>query len=101
MYGKTLNKLYQQMARVINGQLGFGDGSQLDNMAGAWANVTSSVATGTEFAITHNLGYVPIGYLVFTQNKPASFYLGSSAWTTTQIFLKADNSSVAVKLFIL
>lgn len=98
---KTLQKIYEQLARVINGRISFGDGLQRDNIAGEWASTTTPVSPDTEFSLTHNLGYVPQGWLTLNQNKAASLYSSGTPWTTTKIFLKCDVSTVAVKVFIL
>lgn len=98
---KWITNIVTRFRRTVDGHLGFGDGSDPDNMFGVWASYTTNASANTEDAITHNLGVVPVGYLVFSQDKAASLYKSTSAWTTTQIFLKCSTASVAVKIFIM
>jgi hypothetical protein len=100
-FAKMLQKFYQQLARLVNGNLGFGDGVRTDNINGAWFIGTTPVISDTEFVVTHNLGRIPVGYLVVYQNAAGSIYDSMSAWSTMQIFLKCSSPEVGVKLFII
>jgi hypothetical protein len=70
------------------------------NERGQWAKVTTPVAANTEFAVTHNLDYVPVGYNIERISAAASIYDGATPWTSTQIFLKCTASLVDLTLFI-
>jgi len=72
----------------------------LDNMKGAWWTGTTP-SGGTEFTIQHNLGYIPVGYLVIRSNAAVTLYDGVTAWTKTNIYLKASVGSVNVTVFVL
>lgn len=100
-YAVSLKKIYEQLARVVNGRLSLGDGATPDNIAGAWANAVTPPAPDTQFVLTHNLGRIPVGWLSVYQNKAASLYDSGTPWTATQIFLKCDIATVHVKVFIL
>ncbi len=102
MFQKMLRKLYEQLARVINGGISFGDGvNELpDNIDGAWDNVADTGAANTNFTVVHNLGRIPNGVLAVQQNKAGVYYLGSVSATTTDITLKCSVANVAVRLFI-
>lgn len=96
-----LRDLVLKLRRAVDSAgLGYGDGTTNDNMMGVWANYTTNAVANTEDAITHNLGGVPIGYVVFSQDKAASLYKGATAWSSTQIFLKCSVATVAVRIFI-
>lgn len=95
-----LRDLVFKTRRTVDGHLGFGDGTDPDNMFGIWKSYTTNAVANTEDAVAHSTGIIPIGYLVFTQDKAASLYLGGSTWTTTNIFLKCSVASVTVKIFI-
>ena len=95
-----ISKFVTKARRSVDGHLGFGDGSDPDNMFGVWKTYTSNATPNTEDAITHGVGLVPVGYLVFVQDKAASFYKSGTAWTTNQIFLKCSVASVTVTIFI-
>lgn len=102
---KVLDDLY----RATRGNLSFGTGpsnlinnnDKSQNIAGAWASVTSPGTPNTEFAVTHNLGHVPTGFDVKRKSASCDIYDGTTAWTDTQIFLKATVASVSLTLFIL
>lgn len=102
MFQKMLRKLYEQLARVINGGISFGDGLNeiSDNINGIWSNVADTGTANTDFTIVHNLGRIPNGWLSVEQDKAGIYYLGSVAATTTEITLKCDTANVAVRLFI-
>lgn len=95
--------------KATRGNLTFGTGpnnlinknDQSQNIAGAWALVTAPVAPNTEFAVTHNLGKIPTGFDVKNKTAACDVYAGTTAWTTTQIFIKATVASVSLTLFIL
>lgn len=98
-FATMLQKVHQQDAKVINGKLGFGDGTKADNIDGAWATVTFASAN-TDTTITHNLGRVPVGYHVVSKSASTDVFNGVAAWTTTQITLQSSVAGVTVKLFI-
>lgn len=53
-------------------------------------NVQAAGVANTEFAVTHNLGRIPVGFRVADRNNVGNAYNSGTAWTTTQIFLKCD-----------
>jgi hypothetical protein len=101
-FQQMLRKLYEQLARVMNGGISFGDSAQSlsDNIDGVWLSTTTPAGADTNFTLTHNLGRLPNGWIVAMQNKAGSVYLGSVAATTTQLTLRCSVASVAVRLFI-
>lgn len=100
-FALMLRKLYEQAARIINGQLSFGPGTGFDNIAGTWANVADTGAADTNFSITHNLGYIPNGWILMNQSIAGVLYKGSVAWTKTTISLKCNVAHDNVTIFIL
>lgn len=86
---------------VDNGHLGFGDGTSTDNIFGTFVTYVSNAAPNTEDTITHNLGFVPIGYLVMSLDKGAVIYKGTTAWTTSLMYLKSNTATTTALLFIL
>lgn len=71
-----------------------------DNVDGNFCSITNTGLADTEFAVTHNLNRVPIGFHVVRQNKAGSFYDSGTAWTKTQIFLKCNVANVAATFFV-
>jgi len=63
-------------------------------------SVADTGAANVEFSITHHLGRVPNGYILTKTNKAASLYDGSSAWTTSTIYLKCSAANAAIELYV-
>lgn len=97
---KACGKLYADLNRLLSGNLGFGDGATADNIKGAWLTFTSNATPNTEETLAHGLGAVPIGYLVFSRNKAAVLYNGTTAWTTTNLYVKSDTASTTFLIFV-
>lgn len=97
-----LNDTVRKLRGVLDvGRLGFGDGKDTDNIFGAWITYTANATPDTEDTIVHNLGLVPIGYLIVSVNNGAVIYKGSTTWTTTSMFLKSTKASTLVTMFVL
>jgi hypothetical protein len=62
---------------------------------------TSPAGPNTEFAVSHNLGRIPIGFMVASTNKAGHLYKSTTAWTATNIYLKADVASLAYTIVII
>lgn len=103
---KVLKDVYKALRGNISyGQQGFNAqnisiGLVTDNIDGNFGNTSDSGAMDTEFAVTHNLNRIPIGFHVVRQNKAGSFYDSGTAWTTTQIFLKCNVANATATFFI-
>jgi hypothetical protein len=98
---QMIKQIYQNLIGVVNGQIGFGDGTNLDNVNGSWINTVTPVAPNTDFTVNHNLGRVPSGYWIMTKDRAVDIYTGSIAATTTQLTLRATVASAVVRLFII
>jgi hypothetical protein len=94
-----LNQYWQRLAKIINGQIGFGNGVLSDNIDGAWANATTGAAN-TDFTLAHNLGRLPVGYLLAKSDVGTVIYDGSIPATKTQITLKATGAAATIRVFI-
>ena len=71
-----------------------------DNIDCRRVSVTSHATPGTEFSVTHTLGKVPVGRLIYGQDKDGSLYTGSSSNTTTTMYFKSSASSAVFDLII-
>ncbi len=100
-FSSMLRKLYEQLVRIVNGNISFGNGATPDNIAGVWAHVPDTGAANTDFTVTHNLLYVPQGWLAINQTKAGVLYKGTVAATNTQITLKCSVANDDVLIFIL
>jgi hypothetical protein len=100
-FSKMLRKLYEQLVRVVNGNISFGNGLKPDNIAGVWAAVADTGLANTDFTITHNLLYVPVGWILVSQTLAGVLYLGSVAATKTQITLRCSVAHDNILIFII
>lgn len=87
--------------RAINKGITFGDGVSIDNIKGGWVTFTSSATPDQENTVAHNLGAIPVGWIIFTQDKAGSLYLGVTTWDKTNIYVKCNVASVTFKLFLI
>jgi hypothetical protein len=99
-FGQLLQKMWRNLALIVNGQISFGDGVNRNNIDGVWANLTTPVAPNIDFTVTHNLGRLPVGYLVTYKDRAVDVYTGSVAATNTTLTLRATVASAAIRLFI-
>jgi hypothetical protein len=93
----------QRLEQIINGRLTFGSYSGgPDNVMGVWVVAGPSPATvGEEFAVQHNLGVVPEGFIVM--RPPSAGVMNTSlvsAWTTTHLFLTCTAPGAAAVIFV-
>lgn len=95
-----LRSIYQNLTSLINGHIGFGDGSLSDNVDGTWINAVTPIAPNTDFTVNHNLNRLPVGYWIMQKDKAVDVYTGTVPATKTQLTLKASVASAAIRLFI-
>lgn len=101
-FATMLGKMWRNLiSTVVNGHIGFGDGVLRDNIDGSWISVVSPVTPDTDFTVTHNLGRIPVGYLTMSSDKANSLYTGSVVATSSQLTLRCNVASAALKLFII
>jgi hypothetical protein len=99
-FSSMLRKLYEQLARTLNGLVSFGNGITRDNIDGEWATVPNTGAANTDFTVTHNMLRLPIGYILMDADRAVSIYNGSVPRTTTTITLRANVANASIVLFI-
>jgi len=89
------------------GRVRFGDGvdgARGENMSGQFQLFTSDATPDTEFSVTHTLGAIPVGRIIFHQDKAGSLYQGPTTgtnWTSTTVSFKCDVASVAFLVFLI
>lgn len=89
---------------ALKARLRFGagtDGAKGENIAGEFQTFTTSATPDAENTIAHLVGAVPVGYIITSQNKAGSLYLGGSAWTSSNVYLKCNVASVTFTIFLL
>jgi hypothetical protein len=94
-------RYFKNVHDAVNGRLTFGDGISIDNIAGKWIDLTSHTSGGTETAIQHDLGVVPVGFLLVIPPASGTIVRGATAWTTTHIYLTFSANSQTARLFLL
>lgn len=91
----------RNITTALNGGLGFGDGTSIDNIAGKWVEYTTNAIANTEDAVTHDLGVIPAGFIVMVPPVSGVVNKGTTAWTTTTIYLKCSAADQTATLFLL
>ncbi len=99
-------RLYENLARIVNGQLGFGTGGSptaTDNVNNTWANVVTPAAPNTDFVVTHNLQRVVAAYWLALKDRAVDVYTSPTvnADPTHKIILRATVASAVVRLILL
>lgn len=83
-----------QLQQLLNGGLTLGD-----NFEGSLLEV--SLEEG-ENKLQHNLGYVPLGYLViYKEANTRIFGARADEWTREHLFLESSAENPRVRLFVL
>jgi hypothetical protein len=96
-----VSRFIQRASQALGTRLGFGDGTDPDNVKGEWQTFTTHATPGTEFALAHTMGEVPVGFLVVVPPVSGTLNKGTTAWTTSNIYLTCTAASQSVKIFLL
>ena len=103
-YEKNLDADLANLFMAFRGRVRFGsttDGYRGENISGEFQVFTSNATPDTEDTIGHTIGAIPVGYIVLKQDKAGSLYLGSTTWTSTNIYFKCNVASVTFTIFLL
>lgn len=92
---KVIDDNQQNLAAILNRGITFDD-----NLDCVLVTVTSHATPGTEFSVTHSLGKIPTGRIIYAQSKAGSLYAGATSDTATTMYFKSDASSCAFKIII-
>ena len=92
---KTLRFFIDDTQRILNRGIAFGD-----NIDCRLVSFTSSATPDAENTIVHTLGKIPTGYIVYSIDKAAIIYNGTTTWTATNIYLKANVASTTAKIIV-
>lgn len=71
-----------------------------DNVDATQVSVTSHGTPGTEFSVAHELGKIPVGYVVMGRDGSGTVYDGTTSNTKTDLYLKSDVASKTFRLLI-
>lgn len=81
---KFVDLALQDIVTQVNGELTIGE-----NIKARLVSVTFSAAN-TDVQVSHTLGKIAQGYLVYSSSAATSIYNGSSGSTASAIFLRAS-----------
>ena len=98
----------ERLAQTINGGLDFGApilGQTITpgpgNVSGVWVSVNTGPAN-TTFTVTHNLGRIPNGMLVFSVDQPGAVIhaVDRNLWTNKVAFFQSNVGNVNLVGFV-
>lgn len=91
----ALTDFHNRLVAILNRGISFSD-----NVDCVIITTTTSATPDAENTIAHTLGKVPSGYIVYSQNKAGSLYLGTTSWSNANIYLKSNIASVIFKIIV-
>lgn len=106
---RELNFYLKAIVQKLNGRISFGTGVQQrrGNIDGQFVDINTPDTADTLFSIPHNIGRVPVGFLVvWRDNEELRLYCSETEkknWTETSLQLKTPNTGGKVyraKLFV-
>ena len=89
---------------VLQGRVRFGSTGKTvnkgENILGQFVTYTSNATPNTQDTVPHNLGSVPVGYIVVSKDKAGDVYK-SAAFTSMNMYLKCSAASTTVTMFLI
>lgn len=73
----------------------------LAKINGVFISGTTNATPDTESSFAHTLGRVPRGFIVITKDKAGDMYAGSTANTSSLIYLRNAVASVAFTAYVI
>lgn len=90
-----LLSFFSKLVDMLNGGLRFSDNQDAETIS-----YTTNAVANTEDTVAHTLKRVPVGAILVYTDKAVSLYAGGTAWTASNIYLKANVASAAVKILV-
>jgi hypothetical protein len=84
-----------ELSSLLNGGLKFSD-----NFNAEILEISDSGVADSEITVAHTLKRTPTGFIVTYINKAGVVYVSGTAWTATNIYLKCNVASCAIKVFV-
>lgn len=91
----TLQEWSRNLENILQRGLSFSD-----NVDCRLVTFTSSATPDAENTVPHALGKIPIGFIPYDINKAGIVYRGTTTFTKTNLYLKVNVASVAVKILV-
>lgn len=104
---KNYDTDFNTVMTCLQGRVRFGPGTSGnagENIQGTFLTIVTNGVANAESTFTHNIGSIPVGYLILAQDKAGSLYqlaATGTAWTSTTISLKCSVATVTFNLFLL
>jgi hypothetical protein len=98
-YLQELNRVARSLT-FLTAAGGLAGGSRCLNFDAFWVAYVSNAVADTEDTVAHNLARTPVGLFVGIPDKSAIIYAGTTAWTSTNIYLRASVLTVTVNLLV-
>lgn len=107
-WARDVNTDLNSIFLCLSGRIRFGANNNVinkgENVLGQFVTYTSNATPNTEDTVPHNLGSVPVGYIVISKDKSGDIYQKATtgtAWSKTNLYLKCTVASVNVTIFLL
>jgi hypothetical protein len=99
-YNEQLRQLFlaARSLQFTNGTIT--NNAKAGNFDAKWQVFTSNGTANTEDTVAHKLGRVPVGVFAGLPDKAAVLYKGTTAWTSTNIYLKTSVATVAWNIMV-
>lgn len=91
----SLREFIDDVTKILNRGILFSDNMDVDIVS-----YTSNATPDTSDTVSHSLGKVPTGFIVVNIDKSAIVYDAGTSWTSSNIYLKCDTASTAVKIIV-
>jgi hypothetical protein len=98
-YLQELNRMSRSLT-FLDSDGGVTGGRRSLNIDAVWVAYVSNSTANTEDTVAHNLGRTPVGLFVGLPDVSAVIYAGPTAWTSTNIFMRASAATVTVNLLV-
>lgn len=98
---EVLPQFLRQLERLFSANIGFGDGTDLENIQGKWIDYSSNGVANTDDSVTHDMGVIPVGFIVMVPPLQGAINRGSVAWTTTTVSLRCSAATQTAKIFLI
>lgn len=101
-----VTQYFQDLQRIarsltfLDSDGGIASGRRSLNFDAVWLRYVSNAVANTEDTVAHNLARIPLGMWVSIPDVSAIIYRGPTAWTSTQVFLRASAATVTVDLLL-
>ena len=95
-------RVWEDIYKLVNRNISYGHqvNGQDQNIDGMLIEVPDTGLANTEFAVTHNLGRVPLFYDIKYMSLATQVFDSGTAWTASQIYLKSTTAHVKIRIFV-